>query len=130
MLSDNDLTLHLDGLVSSVSATHETISYVRSILSDGLRNKPGFDLSANSLSIMHMESILEGNFHNHQRLGDWVMFSHSIFVGETKDSIRQLELQLAANSYRICFNMMREWKIFEELSDKLPQIVQSIYSRR
>lgn len=116
----------LDECFQKLSLKSETCSYVKGTFRDALRNPKDFDLSDQSLSLLYLETSQSGAFKDYQRIGDWVVFMHSIFEIDHDDPIRQLELTLAQRSYRSCYNLLQSWIVFKELSEQLPIIVKTI----
>lgn len=126
VISNQTLLELLDECLDNIKLRDDTCSYIKGTLKEGLKNEKDFDLSDQSLSLLYLETLKNGNFKDYQRIGDWVVFVHSIFSIDFEDPLRKFEIELAQKSYAACFNMLNSWLIFEELSNRLPIIVRTV----
>ena len=79
-----------------------------------------------SIVLAFHDARVKGDFAAFQRLGDWVLWvdaMHPEFIADHHEVIESI----GRMSYYACHRIMRgEWRVYEELADQLPSIVQGV----
>lgn len=77
------------------------------------------DLSKISLTLLYKEAIEKGKFEALQNIGDWLIYTKSIFPESLKGASLDYYESLGSMSYYKCYLIMkRQWKVYEELADQ------------
>lgn len=79
------------------------------------------DMSRDSVVLAYSSARDKGDFAGFQRVGDWTLWVMT-FAPESVCE-KQLVVDLGRLSYYSCWRLMRkEWEVYEELADDLPDI--------
>lgn len=82
------------------------------------------DLSQNILALEYAKAKFEHNFNKFQKLADWILFTKSLYPESLNNASEEYYLSLAQSAYYKCYLIInRSWVLFEELADKLPDII-------
>lgn len=89
------------------------------------------DLSKTSVVFAFAEAKNAGPdaFAKYQQLGDWVLWINSFAPAAVKPNVAIVEM-MGRQSYDACYRLMqRQWKIYEELADRLPAVTRAVHSK-
>ena len=99
-----------------------TKSYVASIFSK--LNKENEDLSKESITIVYAQAKFQYKFELFQKIGDWILFTKSLYPSFLKDASSEYYDTIAQCSYYKCYRIVnKQWPLFEELADTFPSVV-------
>jgi hypothetical protein len=84
-----------------------------------------YEFQNKSLTLEFAEAKFEMSYKRFNDLGDYILFMESTFPGalSSKGATREYYWSLAQSSYLRCWSFVREWKLYEELADMLPEII-------
>jgi hypothetical protein len=83
------------------------------------------DMSRESVVMTYAFAMTSGDFYSFQRVGDWALWVGSFHPTHAHHEVIETMGRL---SYHRCNSMLRnQWKVYEELADKLPTIVDNIH---
>lgn len=106
--------------IQDVSCAETTKAYIVSVLHKYSLSSED-DLSKSSLVLTFLNA--NGNFQTYQTIGDWVLWL-GIFCPNELKLHGTTYMTLACTSYDRCYKILnRKWELYEELSNRLPQIV-------
>jgi hypothetical protein len=101
---------------NSLNCREDTKAYVVGIF-DQLQ-KPSFDFSKESLTILYSEAKTKQSFVIFQQLADWLFICNTLYPEHLHNASIEYYYTLARLSYYSCYRMMNKtWITFEELSD-------------
>lgn len=107
--------------IENLSASENTKSYIVSTFSNNINSK----LFNKSLTIHYSEAKFTNNFQKFQDIADHILILDSIFPESLNSASKTYYHSLAQVSYYRCYLMInKQWKLFEELSDCLPDIIE------
>lgn len=87
------------------------------------------DLSKKSITIEFSKAKFEHSFHKYNEIGDWLLFTKSVFPESLKHASEEYYSSLAQISYHKCYILTnRSWKVFAELADLFPQIINHLHA--
>ena len=105
----------------------EVNAYVVGVL--GKRRWDEDNMCQQSLVLAYQAAALSGDFTAFQRIGDWVLWVDSVMPAHVKET-HDVVQNLGRLSYYRCYRMMGgRWKVYEELADELPALVQHVRRR-
>jgi len=85
------------------------------------------DYSKESITIVYAKAKFEHRFDLFQNLGDWILFTRTLYPASLMTASTDYYNAIAQDSYYHCYRLMnRKWTLFEELADKFPNLVQSL----
>lgn len=100
----------------------QTKSYIAGIFSK--LNKEKEDFSKNSITIIYAQANFQYNFELFQKLGDWILFTKSLYPAFLKEASSEYYNTIAQCSYHKCYKIInKQWPLFEELADIFPDVV-------
>jgi hypothetical protein len=100
----------------SLKCSRDTNAYIVSIFDQF--QKPLFDFSNESLTLLYAEAKTTQSFIIFQRLADWLFICKTLYPEHLNSASIDFYHTLARMSYLQCFKMMNKtWITFEELSD-------------
>lgn len=76
-----------------------------------------YDLSKDSITLKYSEAKLSNNFEKFQTIADWLFYANALFPEVLKNASREYYCSLGQLSYFSCYKIIRQWKIYELLSD-------------
>jgi hypothetical protein len=113
--------------VRYIPCQEDTKAYIVSTFVGFKKCEPSHNLHGKSITLEYNKAQLEHSFKLYQQVGDWILFSKSMYPesltasGEYYDSIAQL-------SYYKCYRIVnRQWRLYEELADKFPLVVKHLH---
>lgn len=113
--------------VSRLPCQEDTKAYIVSTFISFKQYDPKNNLYGKSITLEYNKAQLEHSFELYQQVGDWILFTKSIYPesltasGEYYNSIAQL-------SYYKCYNIVnKQWKLYQELADKFPLVVNHLF---
>lgn len=90
--------------------------------------KKSTDLSKQSLTLLYKKAIDSGHFQTFQAIGDWLIFTKSLFPDSLVGASIEYYETLARSAYYKCYLLLeKRWTIYEELADEFPQLTEKIY---
>lgn len=102
-----------------------TKAYITQVFSNAKKEK--IDYSKESLTIIYAKARNEHRFDLFQNLGDWILFSRSLYPQNLNSASVDYYNAIAQDSYYKCYRIMnKKWIIFEELADRFPHIVNTL----
>jgi hypothetical protein len=108
-----------DDLLADLECQGDTKAYIVSIF--GKYKNTDFDLSKNSITSLFAQARNKQDFLTYQTLGDWLFFSNTIAPQHLHHASKDYYDTVARLSYYACYKLInRQWKLFEELADRLP----------
>lgn len=82
------------------------------------------DLSKKSLTIEFSEAKSNWSFSKFQEIGDWILWAESMFPTALNDASKEYYHTLGQICFYKCYIITkRNWKVFEEIADTLPNII-------
>lgn len=85
------------------------------------------DLSNHSLTLLYKEGIESGSFDKLQNIGDWLMFTKSLYPDSLNGASVEYYDTLARSAYYKCYLILqRQWVVYEELADQFPYFTKAI----
>lgn len=84
------------------------------------------DLSGQSITLEFHQAQIEHNFERYQQVGDWILFSSTMFPESFVVSSDYYN-SIASMSYYKCHQILKQWELFEELADKFPAVVKYLH---
>jgi hypothetical protein len=85
------------------------------------------DLSNRSLTLLYKEALDSGSFDKLQNIGDWLMFTKSLYPDSLTGASIEYYDTLARSAYYKCYLLLkREWLVYEELADQFPYFTETI----
>lgn len=82
------------------------------------------DLSKKSLTIEFSQAKCNWSFNQFQNVGDWILWSESIFPTALNDASKEYYHTLGQICYYKCYIITkRSWVVFEEIADMMPDII-------
>lgn len=107
----------------------ETTAYIVGVLKARGNWSPEDDLSDRSIILTFAAAVQSGDFAQFQRLGDWILWADVVVPEHFADS-RELVDGIGRRAYYSCHRILRgQWRVYEELADELPTIVQQVRSK-
>lgn len=111
--------------INNLSSTPETRSYILGVFS----NIKSPDLSNNSITLKFSEAKFSYKFEKFQELADWLLFCQTFFPEHLQYTSKDYINAIAQNSYYYCYKLInKQWKCFEELADRFPEITNNLQS--
>lgn len=109
-----DKTIHLKNFQES------TIAYLVNLFKTAKKQ----DYSKDSLTLIYSRAKFEQNFNLFQNLGDWILFTETLYPEHLNKASKEYYEILAQNSYYTCYRMLnRQWRLYEELADTFPRLI-------
>ncbi len=129
MILTNKSVLDLfEPLLSDLNCQRDTKSYIIGIF--GKYKNSEFDLSQHSVTLLFAQAREKQNFFVFQNIGDYLLFTNSVFPGHLKDANKDYYDTIARLSYYSCYRLInRQWPLYEELADQYVQIEQQVRQR-
>jgi hypothetical protein len=109
------ITSFFDELLTDIECQQDTRSYIVGIYCK--YKTAEFDLSKDSITLLYAQAHNKQDFLTYQNLGDWLFYTKSMFPDSLKNASQNYYDNIARLSYYSCYRMIKEWKIYEELSD-------------
>jgi hypothetical protein len=100
----------------SLNCSKDTKAYVVNIFDQF--QKPTFDFSKDSLTILYSEAKFKQSFVIYQQLADWLFICNTLYPEHLNSASTEYYHTLAKISYYSCFKLVNKtWLTFEELAD-------------
>lgn len=114
-----ELNNYIENKINKLSYSIELQSYLIQIL-----KKPSIDLHNTIIILEYAKAYNNYNFNKFQQIGDWILFSQSIYPNSLNGGTFEYFTSIGQISYFQCYKILKkQWKIYEELSDLLPDII-------
>ena len=82
-----------------------------------------YDLSDDSITLTFFRARQNQDFLTYQTLGDWIFFAKVEFPEHLRHASEDYYTTVAQMSYYSCYRLInRQWKLFEELADRLDEL--------
>lgn len=118
-----DLNQYFEEKLKDLKVSPHTNDYLIRLFSDA----PASDFSNTSLTLLYANAKFKYDFETYQNLADWILFQKTINPGHLIDASDSYYNAIAQNSYYKCYLILRrQWKIYEELADFFPKIVNDL----
>ena len=122
------LTINLEDFftkkVKNLPCQKTTKAYIISIFSKYQTTKN--DLSKKSITLEYLQAKLEYSFERFQNIGDWLFFSKAIFPESLNNASEEYYDSVAQMSYFKCYKIIKQWVLFEELSDRYTDLTKHL----
>ena len=107
----------------TLGVRRDTASYIEGVFLSNIRMQSNF-LGNSSIVLAYSKAKTTCNFDLYQSIGDWALWSNSMFSNlEYQDVYKTL----GRLSYYSCYSLLRkEWILYEELADDLPRIIERL----
>lgn len=125
-MSDLIFSIRLSSYFTNVTRTlpcqEETKSYITQVLAN-----PKTDLIGKSITLTFSEARFNYAFEGFQKVGDWVLLARTTFPEAVNNASEEYYNAIAQNAYYTCYKILnRQWKLYEELSDLFPKLVEQL----
>jgi hypothetical protein len=117
-----------DDLLTDLECQADTRAYIVSIF--GQYKSSANDLSQHSIGERYCQARENSNFAIYQQLGDWLFFTATIAPQHLHHASQDYYHNIARLSYYSCYRLInREWRLFEEMADRLPVLEEQVKQR-
>jgi hypothetical protein len=117
----NGISLFFQNELSNLNCDENTKSYIIGIFYKYRSSQ--FDYSGQSITIKFAEAKASHNFESYQNLADYLFFMGSIFPEYLNYTSKDYYQTIGRLSYYTCYRLInKQWKSFEELSDRFPEL--------
>jgi hypothetical protein len=107
-----------DEILSDLNCQKDTKAYIISTFEK--YKVADHDLSQYSIGELFCQARQKHEFAIYQNIGDWIFFCNSFVPQYLKNATRDYYDNIARLSYYSCYNLInRQWRLFEELADRL-----------
>lgn len=111
--------------LKNVRASEEARAYITNLLTQFITTTR-LDVSRTSL-VLELAALTERfDFARAQRLGDGVTWL-LIFAREHCE-VPRVAVSIGQSAYAMCYRVMRSWRVFEELADTLPGLIDQVHN--
>lgn len=87
------------------------------------------DHSNESITILFSRAKEQNSFAMYQELGDWLLFTKTLFPKYLTGASSDYFDVVAQISYDRCYRIVnKRWDVFEELADRFPNVVEHLHS--
>ncbi len=108
--------------IKNLPSRPDTKAYITSTFLKYKTSK--FDLSREVLILEYAKAKESNDFELYQNLGDWILFTKSIFPTFLNNCSEEYYYSIAQNSYYKCYVIVNKtWPVYEELADRLPTFI-------
>lgn len=115
----------MEDKLKNIRCEAETKAYIKNIFKEYIRAEK--DLSNSSITILYAKAKNNFKFEQFQNIGDYLFFIKSIYPDYLSGASQNYFDIIAQNSYYKCYLILnRQWKVFEELSDSFPHLVDQV----
>lgn len=119
-----DVEKLFENKVKELPNRDNTKSYIIGVFKD-VKKKHNF--SNESITLIFAKAKSENKFELFQALGDWILFTESVYPQHLKYASKDYYFAMAQISYFRCYRLINKtWDLFEELSDDFPRIVSKL----
>lgn len=78
-----------------------------------------------SLTIIYAEAKSKQRFDLYQNVADWILFIKTFYPENLQNASQEYYNTLAQDSYYKCYKLIK-WELFQEISDKFPELINSL----
>ena len=111
----------LSSELQNLNCGSDTRAYVVSIFDQFKR--PKFDFSKNSITLLYADAKNTQAFEKFSNIGDWLFMCNTLFPEHLNDANIAYYYAIGQTSYYQCYKLLkRQWRCYEELSDRLPDL--------
>lgn len=112
----------------SLSNREDTKAYIISTFMK-YKNSTAADFSKDALILKYTQAKFNYSFETFQNIGDWVLFIKSLYPTALNDCSEEYYYSIAQSSYYKCYKLINKtWVLFEELADRLPNIITQLHA--
>lgn len=112
--------------LQDVKCSEDTKAYVTGIMCR-FRSAQD-DMSNESIVLAYADAKRSGQFVTFQRIGDWTVWIGSMYPARIEQH-REVTESIARLSFYTCHRLLNgKWRVFEELADDLPKIVNDVHN--
>lgn len=122
-VTDDLLKWFEDRVTSKVDCEPETRAYIANLL---LKQKVTAELISSPITLLYARARERAGFIHHQQLADWLFWTKSVAPQHLHHAVPAYYDAVAQFSYFACYRMVREWVLFEELSDRFSELTQQV----
>lgn len=108
--------------LSDLPASRPTRAYVTDLFTKQAVSERAIDYSQDSVVLAYAEVRAQRDLETLQALGDWVLWVDSVLPGAL-EGFREASRAVAQASYYRCYQLVPEWRLYEELADTLPSLI-------
>jgi hypothetical protein len=107
--------------LQELNCNYDTKSYIVSIF-DRFRFAT-HDQSNQSISLLYADAKFSQAFEKFSNIGDWLFMCNTLFPEHLNGASIDYYYAIGQSSYYQCYKLLkRQWKLYEELSDKFPDL--------
>lgn len=107
--------------LSDLTCSEDAKAYIVGVLSKSAALD--IDIGKESVVLAYIDAKEKYSFSSFQKLGDWSLWINSMYVPKDAGVVQTF----GRLSYYTCHRMTKgKWKVYEELADELPTIVNGI----
>ena len=118
----NNLLEYTESKFTDLNVSLPLQSYITSVLS-GI----GFVHLDSSVTVAYAEAKFNYQFEGFQQVGDYILFIKSNYPDYLKNASREYYDAVAQSAYYRCYLILnKQWKLYEELADNFPKIIENI----
>lgn len=122
MLINITLEDYFNNRIKNLKCHTDTCAYITSTLCN-YKNSV-YDFQNKSLTLEFAEAKFESSIKKYNDLADYILFMEIVFKGALCGATPEYYHGLAQSAYYKTYILLnRSWKLFEELSDRLPEII-------
>lgn len=123
-----NITDFFDELLTDIECQRDTRAYITSIY--GKFRTARFDLSKDSVTLLFAQGRDKQDFLTYQNLGDWLFYTSTLMPNYLQHASQEYYDTIARLSYYSCYRLInRQWRLFEELADRLPILEKRVKDR-
>lgn len=122
IIKENNLNIYFSKKINLNEYRKETSAYIVNVFSDPIKN-----LSKHSITIYYANAVANYRFDMFQNLGDWLLFTRTMFPEFLNGASIEYYDSVAQCSYYRCYKILdKKWILYEELADSFPNIIKKL----
>jgi hypothetical protein len=109
--------------VRHIPCEEDTKAYIVSTFVGFKKCEPDHNLYGKSITLEYNKAQLEHSFELYQQVGDWILFTKSMYP-ESLTASEEYYDSIAQLSYYKCYRIVnKQWQLYKELATKFPIVV-------
>lgn len=107
--------------LENLRCDRDTKAYIISVLKK-FKNASE-DCSKESITTLYAQAKYSQDFFTFQKVGDWLFLCSSMFPEHLNNASMDYYFSIGQSSYYYCYLILqRKWKLYEQMSDQLPEL--------
>ena len=128
LLFEPNLENYFEKILKDIECRKETRAYIVGIF--GNYKSSDLDLSKDSITLLFAQAKEKQDFYGFQKIGDWLFFCNIWAPNHLRFASKDYYNTIARLSYYSCYKLInRQWKLFEELSDRFLILEQEVKNK-